>query len=709
MAEGPDKAREEFFSEAQELVESLSRNLLALDGALKAGFEDPALINEAFRAVHTLKGLAGLFGAKRISTLSHRLEDVLDSLRLGKIPLSAEVLDLLFRAVELYGVALGVERARSDDPMPQIDDLIDEFSRVGTKNQASGSPLARFELDPAMLAVLTEYEEHRLRTCVAQGLLLYRVRVDFELSTIDKALEDIKARAKVHGEVITYLPTGASSSIDTIELDLLLASASSLARLKEDLGQGNATIEAIPLKGGGPSARVDTAPPRREVIPRASVEPVPVATRDGASLSERPPADVAEQGAALRAVAQTVRVDIRKLDALMNVVGELAIVKNALGRLAERIRAEGSRQLGSELHSIQRSFDRRLGEMQNGILEVRMVPLGQVFDRLARVVRQIGREMGKDIRLVITGAETEIDKLIVEELSDPLMHVVRNAIDHGIEVAEERVRVGKPLAGTIALNAFQKGNHVVIEVEDDGHGIDEGAIISRAVSLGKVHLDEVQTLARSEVLNLIFLPGLSTRDEASDYSGRGVGMDVVKTNISKLGGVIDVHSEAEIGTKLTITLPVTLAIVSALLVRVAGRVFAMPLTSVAEAITLEEGQVRVVDGREVMTLRGVTLPICRLGRVFGLAPLPGAVPAKRQYVVVATLGARRLGFAVDDLQGQQDIVIKPLGKSLSQVRGFSGATELGDQRVALVLDPASLIEEMLRGSEVARERRLGHG
>jgi two-component system chemotaxis sensor kinase CheA len=290
------------------------------------------------------------------------------------------------------------------------------------------------------------------------------------------------------------------------------------------------------------------------------------------------------------------------------------------------------------------------------------------------------------------------------------MHIVRNAIDHGIEHADERARVGKPMAGTIALNAFQKGNHVVIEVEDDGQGIDEKALVERAVSLGKVHPGEVTQLSRSEILNLVFLPGLSTREEASDYSGRGVGMDVVKTNIGKLGGVIDVHSEADIGTKITITLPVTLAIVSALLVGSMGRIFAMPLTAVAEAITLDESSVRVVDGREVMTLRGVTLPICRLQRIFDLMPLPGVSPPRRRYVVVATLGSRRLGFAVDELQGQQDVVIKPLGKSLSRVRGFAGATELGDQRVALVLDPASLIEEMLSsGGDVARERRLGNG
>jgi two-component system chemotaxis sensor kinase CheA len=703
MVEGFDKAREEFFSEAQELVEALSRNLLSLDASLKKGVQDPSLVNEAFRAVHTLKGLAGLFGAKRVSTLSHRLEDVLDSLRLGRLAMTAEVLDLLFRAVELYGVALGVERVRSDDPLPEIDELIAQFANIGSAGKPPVSTLSQFDLDQGLLSVLTEYEEHRLKTCVEQGLLLYRIRVRFDLMTIDKSLEDLKARAKVHGEVITYLPTGSSTSADTIELDLLLASGSGVNELVLAFGGPNIQIEAVPLRD---QVTVETTPPLRDVSRLVAPDSQPV--RMDVAISERPP-DPLEQAAQLKAVAQTVRVDIRKLDALMNVVGELAIVKNALARLGERIRAEASRQLGSELHSIQRSFDRRLGELQNGILEVRMVPLGQVFDRLARVVRQIGRDMGKDIRLVITGAETEIDKLIVEELSDPLMHVVRNAIDHGIEEAEDRAKIGKPVAGTIALNAFQKGNHVVIEVEDDGQGIDEDAIVRRAVALGRVQANEVDELTRAEILNLVFLPGLSTRDTASDYSGRGVGMDVVKTNISKLGGVIDVQSEPQIGTKLTITLPVTLAIVSALLVRIAGRPFAMPLTSVMEAITLDENQVRVIDGREVMTLRGTTLPICRLARVFGLELPPGAPRGRRQYVVVAAFGARKLGFAVDDLQGQQDIVIKPLGKSLSAVRGFAGATELGDQRVALVLDPAALIDEMLHGTDVVRERRLGRG
>jgi len=287
------------------------------------------------------------------------------------------------------------------------------------------------------------------------------------------------------------------------------------------------------------------------------------------------------------------------------------------------------------------------------------------------------------------------------------MHMIRNAIDHGIEPSEQRKRVGKPLAGTIALNAFQKGNHVMIEIEDDGRGIDEQGLLQKAVQIGKIDAGVARELTRDEILALIFVPGLSTRAEAGDFSGRGVGMDVVKTNISKLGGVIDVHSEQGIGTKMTITLPITLAIVSALIVHVGEHTFALPLASVSEAITFDGTGVRIVDGREVMTLRGSTLPLCRLDRLLGLRDA-GRSPRQRRFVVVASLGNRWLGVVVDHLVGQQDIVIKPLGKSLSSVRGFAGATELGDQRVGLVLDAAALIEEVLAGVELMPKRVRTH-
>jgi two-component system chemotaxis sensor kinase CheA len=710
MAEITDKAREEFFSEAQEIIETLSRNLLALDAAIKQGTTDPSLVNEAFRAVHTLKGLAGLFGAVRLGSLSHRLEDLLDALRLGRMQLGPDTLDVLFSSVDAYNKVLELEKAGRDDHLPEVDALLDSLERLGAGVPSDSSPVSDYEFEAGMLAVLTEYEEHRLKVNIEQKMSLYRLRVQFDLATIDRALEQIKELARRHGEIITYLPTGETTNADSIELDLLMASRDSLGTLIGTLGADNVVIEEISRR----RRSHDGGPLRASMAEQASVSSLDAsAPLRGAESAVPSPRETDRSGAmekdrSLRSLTQTVRVDIRKLDHLMNIVGELAIVRGALSRMAERLRNDGQRQLSTELLRLHRNFDRRLTEMQDGILEVRMVPLGQVFERLARVVRQISRELNKEIRLVITGAETEIDKLIVEELSDPLMHMIRNAIDHGIESAERRAEVGKPAAGTIALNAYQKGNHVMIEVEDDGSGIDERAIVEKAVMLGKLERSEVVELAREEVLGLIFLPGLSTRSSVDDVSGRGVGMDIVKTNISKLGGVIDVHSEPGIGTKMTITLPITLAIVSALIVRAELQVFALPLASVTEAISLDEAAVRVLDGREVVTLRGSTLPICRLTRLLGLSRNPESMP-RQGFVVVVALGNRRLGLVVDYLFGQQDIVIKPLGKSLASVRGFAGATELGDQRVGLVLDAAALIEEVLVGADQQRPLRALHG
>jgi two-component system chemotaxis sensor kinase CheA len=427
------------------------------------------------------------------------------------------------------------------------------------------------------------------------------------------------------------------------------------------------------------------------------------------SGSRSVPAKAAEPGT-IRSVAQTVRVDINKLDRLMNIVGELAIVRTSLARLVERLRAARvERELAADVHRLQRTFDRHLGAMQQGILEVRMVPLGQVFDKLARVVRQISRDADKMVNLVITGAETEVDKLIVEELSDPLMHMIRNAIDHGIEYRRQRSERGKPEAGTIALNAYQKGNHVVIEVQDDGAGIDEEKVLKQAIRRGLVTEQEVVGLLQREILSFIFLPGFSTKEGVDELSGRGVGMDIVKTNISRMGGVIDVQSELGIGTKMTVTLPITLAIISALVVVVAGRRYALPLASVLEALVFDPSGVRTIEGREVMSLRGATLPLCRLEALFALTPIEGAVPIRR-FVVVVGVGNHRLGCVVDQLIGQQDIVIKALGKSLQGVRGFSGATELGDQHVGLVIDAPAIVEEVLSTSEATRlmgARRLG--
>ncbi len=706
-----DSVREDFLSEAQEIVETLSRDLLLLEQGQKEGRNDPDLLNDIFRAVHTLKGLAGMFGLSALSNLAHTLENLLDDLRLGRVDITQDALDVLFDGVERIQRLLASDDQAEDLPAPEV---VAPRERAPSKAAAGEDILASYQLGENVLSVLTEYEEHRLRQNVAQGIKLYRLRLSFALASIDTALEDLKARARSVAELITYLPSMGGGNEDVIELEVLLASRTAIEQLREVLCSEEAVLEEV-LKVGEKRHQtvVPSAVPEGERDAVEVVSPSPEPERpvpaSGGSASGTPTAldRVGADALSLRSVANTVRVNIQKLDHLMNVVGELAIVRGAVAQITERLRAHPDlRYLSAELHRISRGFERNLTELQDGILDVRMVPLGQVFDKLARVVRQAARDAKKEIRLEVKGSETEVDKLIVEELSDPLMHLIRNAIDHGVETPVRRKELGKPPAGTIGLIAYQKGNHVVIEVRDDGAGMDPQRLTKKAIERGLISAEESREMSREDIFNLIFMPGFSTSERVTDLSGRGVGMDVVKTNISKLGGVIDLRSEVGKGTVIVITLPITLAIISALVIRVSGQTYAIPLANVQEALMLDPRAIRTVEGREVMTLRGSTLPLCRIRELFRMEESGEARPA-RQFVVVSQLGARRLGMVVDLLLGQQDIVIKALGKSLSHVRGFVGATDLGDQSVTLVMDTGQLLEEVLASTERARMLEVG--
>lgn len=683
MSDALDRARDEFLSEAEEIIEALGRDLLTLDESLRERTPDPDLVNDIFRGVHTLKGLSSLFGATHLATLSHELETLLDALRLGRADLDKRALDILYRSVEVYQTLLVALKSGSQPHQTADYDALLELLRGEKHTEAKAPELSQFDIDPSVFAVLTEYEEHRLRVNVQSGMHIFRLRVHFQLTTIDASLDQLKSVAKPYGEIITYLPTGSGADAESIELDILLASKRPLPELASVFQPLEAQVTEVPRRShdGGGAHESEHAP--RE-----------------ASLSYPPreaivkPAEVRVTGS-VRSVTQTVRVDIHKLDQLMNIVGELGIVRTALERLSGEISGlTDDRQVLGDLVRLGRTFDRQLEAMQQGILEVRMVPLGQLFERLARVGRQLGRDLDKQFNLVITGSETEVDKLIVEELSDPLMHMMRNAIDHGIESAAARTAVGKPELGTIALNAFQKGSHVVIEIEDDGGGIDSDQILQIALKRNLISPEEVRSTSRKDVLGLIFLPGMTTKASVSELSGRGVGMDVVKTNISKLGGVIDLQSEVGIGTKFTITLPITLAIIRALIVEVERRVFAIPLANVREAVTLDPNDTFTIDGHEAMSLRGSTLRLCRLSTLFGLKKERTTTRPGKSFVVVTAAGNARLGLVVDHLVGGQDVVIKALGSSLKNVRGFAGAAELGDQRLGLVLDTPSIIEEL---------------
>ena len=700
MSDDTERVRDEFLAESQELVESLSRDLLLIDHGQKHGSLDPDLVNAVFRGVHTLKGIAGMFGYGELSETAHVLEDLLDQIRLGKIALEQSSLDVLFEGVEVLQRLLGSVRGESHEvDVALFRDSVRAITGA-TKAQTS-DPLAAYDIGDDVLGVLTEYEEHRLRANAEQKNPLHRLRVRFPLSSIDSDLEAVKRRLKPVAEIITYLPSIEGSGDDAIELEVLLASRASITELRALAGTD--AIETVRTR----TTESRTVPPPKpsdaeSVAVRASSLPL-----SAGIIPERDAhRDLGAEAIAVRAVSKTVRVDITKLDHLMNLIGELGILKSSVGRVLERIAHHTEiRPIGADLQRVHRSFERHLAALQDGLLDVRMVPIGQTFERLARAVRQVAREHGKEVRLVVNGGDTEIDKLIVEELIDPLLHLIRNAVGHGTELPQERLRLGKDPSAIIALNAYQKGNHVVIEVEDDGAGIDTKRVLARAVERNLVNAEAARDLDEHAIRQLVFLPGFSTANAVTDLSGRGVGLDVVRTNIGRLGGVIDLHSTVGVGTKFTLTLPITLAIVSSLVMRVASHTFAIPLTVVQEALALTEYEQRVVDGREMITLRGQSLPIVRLASLFRL----GTPPNPKAFVVVTALGQRRVGLVVDALEGQQDIVTKPLGKSLHRVRGFSGATDLGDQRVILVLDAPALLDEALESESLSERHRISSG
>jgi two-component system chemotaxis sensor kinase CheA len=694
-----ERAKEEFLAEAQELIEGLSRGLLELDTGIKQGHRSPDTVNDLFRGVHTLKGLSGMFGFERLGRMSHVLEDMLEDLRLGRVELTQQVLDVLFEGVDNFQRLLG-------DPAEQASVDVETFSGrvhgLARSKVKQHNILEEFELDASMLGVLTEYEEHRLRTNLEQGLTVYRLRVRLALDVIDTALDSLKERVKNLAEIITYLPSMDGGGGDEIEIEMLLASKKSEAEVRTALGRPDAKLTSVerrktaaapepPTAATPATAATATAAKASPAAAPAPAAPLVAVKVDAPAAPKKSAAEGGE--VSLRSISSVVRVDIRKLDHLMNVVGELGTVRAAVARLVERLRAGAAPTLSSEAHRIHRAFQRHLAEVQESVLDIRMVPLSQLFDKVAVVVRQVAREQSKEVKLSIVGAETEVDKLIAEELADPMMHIVRNAIDHGIESPEVRTKNGKPITGTLTVVAHQKGNHVVIELSDDGRGIDSNVIREAAVRKGVLSEQAASDLTREELLNVIFMPGFSTAREITDISGRGVGMDVVKTNITRLGGAVDIDSEKGGGTKVTITLPITLAIISALLFEVRGRLFAIPLAVVQEALRMPSQAVRTVDGREVITLRGTTLPLCRLAELFSLGPL--ADNATEHYVIVVSVGNKRLGLCVERLSGQQDIVIKGLGRSLAGTPGISGATDLGDQHLVLVLDAASIIEEVL--------------
>ncbi|MDF1565817.1 MAG: chemotaxis protein CheA [Deltaproteobacteria bacterium] len=714
------RALVEFLSEAQEIIETLSRDLLDLEKGTAGGKVDPDVLNGAFRAAHTLKGMSGMFGVQRMSRLAHRMEDGLDALRMGRVPLEAALLDLLFEGIEILGeICSEVSDTGSAEGPGGGDDRIDDLVRrlemrlERSGKAASDDPLDTIQLATSIRQVLTEYEEHRLRENVRQGASLFRVIASFDLMTFDGDLSELSARLKGIGEVVSTLPSGEASSDTRIDFELILGTEASLEVVVAAAGE--LAMEVQPILRVGQVAPSAPSPLRGASLLDEPARPAPAArplTQVGATavrpLEDDPDAEAAaaalEAGRApeavgsLRSVSRTVRVDIGRLDALMNLLGELVLTKVNIQRISDRLKQSNvATKLSGELQKESRLLERKLEELQAGVLDVRMVPLAQLFDKLSRMVRKTSRESGKEVDFTVAGGETELDKLIIEDLSDPLMHLIRNAIDHGIESPEEREARGKPRSGQVKLRAYQEGNHVVIEVQDDGAGMNEAAIVDTAIKRGLITASEIGDLSSRDIFGLVFLPGFSTASAVTDLSGRGVGLDVVKHNVAALSGIIDVRSQPGEGTTFALTLPITLAILQALVVQAKDQVFALPLSGVLEILRVNPEEVRRLQGQAVIDLRGATLPLVRLARLFELDE--EELPSGRFYVTIVGLAQNRIAVALDGLLGQQDVVIKGLGDRLAKTPGIAGATDLGDQRTTLVIDVAGLIEEVLEGRE----------
>lgn len=708
---------QEYLSEAEEILDTVADELINLEQSAAEGDTDPEVVNAIFRGAHSLKGISAMFGFDDITEVAHKLENLLDCIRMGKVACTRPVLDILFEGLDVIKNLCSTLSENGPTRDPTIKNFVERILAAvegrpppeegGREDECEPEPepepeveelqgLARLKIPEETLNVLTDYEIHRLEANLADARKnLASIFVSLSLMELDTEMEKLTAVVKPVGEIISTLPDTGDIKPDELDFHIIAAFKIGLSEASELLLPLGARVET--LHKTPPTASIPKPPkPRPEPRP----EPDPLDGTPFAELSEpkrpvreetapHPKRDADRADTDLRSMAKTIRVDLPKLDLLMNLVGELVLTKGRFLAINDRLKAEfGFSGEVLEMAKAQKELERRLGELQLAVMDVRMVPMGQLFSKLHRVVRKILVNSKKRVNLEISGAETQLDKLIVEDISDPLIHVIRNAVDHGIEPPDERALSGKPPEGTVFVSATQQGNYVIIEITDDGAGLDVERIRAKAIRLGILGPDE--PIDQKRLLDMVFLPGFSTKEEVTELSGRGVGMDVLRRNIANISGMIELTTERGFGTTVKIILPITLAIIQALLVETAGETYAIPLNTVLETVVVEDEHLRSLEGRPMLRLRERTLPLIDIGNLFGLSEKSKPPP----FVVVVGIAEKRVALGVDALLTQRDVVIKSLGSRLTGIKGISGATDLGDSRTVLILDVAEMIEEI---------------
>ncbi|MDE6978138.1 MAG: chemotaxis protein CheA, partial [Helicobacter sp.] len=631
---------EDFLIEAFEMIEQLDQDLVELE----SNPGDLELLNKIFRVAHTIKGSGSFLNFNVLTHLTHHMEDVLNKARHGDLSLTPDIMDVVLESIDLMKALLAAIRDTGSDANTGLE-LEGVVQRLDAISNGGAAPAAAAPAAPAPEAAAPAPAPEPTPTPVAE---------EPEPDYANMSPEEVEA-----------------------EIERLLKKRQEEDKARRDAKRAAGTLEEVQLPTTPTEDASAAAPkPAAAAAPAAPAAPKPAApaAKPAAAKPAAPRAGgAADQKAPATAMEQTIRVDVKRLDHLMTLIGELVLGKNRLLKIYNDVeeRYEGEKFL-EELNQVVSAVSVVTTDLQLAVMKTRMIPVGKVFNKFPRMVRDLSRELNKNIELEISGEETELDKSIVEEIGDPLVHIIRNSCDHGVEMPEDRVKVGKPEGGIIKLKAYNEGNHIVIEVADDGKGLNADALKQKGIEKGVISEREADSMTDKEAYGIIFKAGFSTAQKVSNISGRGVGMDVVKTNIEKLNGIIDVDSEFGKGMTLKLKIPLTLAIIQALLVIVQEECYAIPLASVLETVRVGQDEIYSVEGKSVLRLRNEVVSLVRLGDIFGVDSV--FQNTEEAYVVVIGLAENKIGVIVDFLVGQEEIVIKSLGYYLSGTEGIAGPT-----------------------------------
>ncbi len=684
-----------FIDETKEHIQTLNDQVLILE----AEPENIDTVNEIFRAAHSLKGMAGTMGFKRMQRLTHDMENVFSEIRNGKLNVNADMIDIVFKCLDAIEGYLANIVETSDEGTEDNEELITllnaaleqgapadnaENEEEKTEEAKTEKPEAGSQERKKFLTIpIADFEKNAMLEAKANGLHVYATTVYIQENCLLKAARAflVFKGLESKGEIIKSVPSAQDIEDEKFDFDfsMFIISDKSLEEIKKVIENVSEIEEAIVEEYEIPDQVQSTEPKAEETEKQETKTDKPAKNED-----KKTPAKTGNKPV----VNRSVRVDIEKLDDLMNLVSELIIAKNGLVSVTGDVSGQ-DQSFNEQIEYLERITT----NLHESVMKVRMVPIESVVNRFPRMIRDLSKKLNKEMELIMTGEDTELDRTVIDEIGDPLMHMLRNAADHGLESTIDRLKIGKPQVGTIRLDAYQDGNNVTIEVSDDGAGIDVEKIKRKAIEKGTITEEQAEYMTEKEAVDLLFQPAFSTAEKISDVSGRGVGLDVVKNKIEGLGGDVEVVTKLGEGTTFIVRLPLTLAIIQALMVDISGEKYALPLNSI---VTLEEimpEDIKYVHTKEVINLRGTVIPLVRLNEVLDIEPIEREDDEidDALIVVIVKKGDKQAGLVIDKLLGQQEIVIKPLGKYIRVPKMISGATILGNGEVALIIDSNTLV------------------